>query len=111
MTPAFRTAGKPALRKSSLALLLACTSALAGCATNTPPPEISYDNAAPAVQTVDPPSPVRIVELPRPLPLPGQMKPVDGARQPAEAADPAAAADDKVSRMSLDELLNDIHNM
>ncbi|PYF02291.1 type IV secretion system protein VirB9 [Rhodopseudomonas faecalis] len=90
MTPAFRTAGKPAHRKSSLALLLACTSALAGCATNTPPPEISYDNAAPAVQTVDPPSPVRIVELPRPLPLPGQMKPVDGARQPAEATDPAA---------------------
>ncbi|WP_423416191.1 P-type conjugative transfer protein TrbG [Hyphomicrobium sp. B1] len=89
MTPAFRTAGKPALRKSSLALLLLCTSALAGCATNTPPPEISYDNAAPAVQTVDPPSPVRIVELPKPLPLPGQMKPVDGTRQPAEAADPA----------------------
>jgi len=90
MTPAFRTAGKPALRKSAFALLLLGTSALAGCATNTPPPEISYDNAAPAVQTVDPPSPVRIVELPRPLPLPGQMKPVDGARQPAEAADPAA---------------------
>ena len=60
MTPAFRTAGKPALRKYSFALLLACTSALAGCATHTPPPEISYDNAAPAVQTVDPPSPVRI---------------------------------------------------
>lgn len=32
-------------------------------------------------------------------------------RQATEAADPAAAADDKVSRMSLDELLNDIHNM
>jgi type IV secretion system protein VirB9 len=89
MTPAFRTAGKPALRKSSLALLLVCTSALAGCATNTPPPEISYDNAAPAVQTVDPPSPVRIVELPRPLPLPGQLKPVEGTRQAAEPTDPA----------------------
>lgn len=90
MTPAFRTAGKPAFRKSSVALLLACSSALAGCATNTPPPEISYDNAAPAVQTVDPPSPVRIVELPRPLPLPGQMKPVEGTRQAAESTDPAA---------------------
>ena len=89
MTPAFRTAGKPALRKSSLALLLVCTSALASCATNTPPPEISYDNAAPAVQTADPPSPVRIVELPRPLPLPGQMKPVEGTRQAAEPTDPA----------------------
>ncbi|PSJ56250.1 P-type conjugative transfer protein TrbG [Pseudaminobacter soli (ex Li et al. 2025)] len=90
MTPAFRTAGQPALRKTSLALLLACTSALVGCATNTPPPEISYDTAAPAVQTVDPPSPVRIVELPRPLPLPGQMKPVEGTRQAAEPTDPAA---------------------
>ena len=90
MTPAFRTAGKPALRNSSFALLLLGASALAGCATHTPPPEISYDNAAPAVQTVDPPSPVRIVELPKPLPLPGQMKPVDGTRQPTEAADPAA---------------------
>ena len=35
----------------------------------------------------------------------------EAARQAAEAADPAAAADDKVGRMSLDELLNDIHNM
>ena len=35
----------------------------------------------------------------------------EAARQAAEAADPEAAADDKVGRMSLDELLNDIHNM
>ena len=35
----------------------------------------------------------------------------EAARQAAEAADPAAAADDKVGSMSLDELLNDIHNM
>jgi type IV secretory pathway VirB9-like protein len=33
---------------------------------------------------------VRIVELPRPLPLPGQMKPVEGTRQATEPTDPAA---------------------
>ena len=68
MTPTFRKAGRPAFlncavpdfRKSGLPLLLLCTSAVAGCASHTPPPEISYDNAAPAVQTSDPPAPVRV---------------------------------------------------
>ncbi|MBL7373600.1 P-type conjugative transfer protein TrbG, partial [Escherichia coli] len=63
---------------------------LAGCATTTPPPEISYDNAAPAVQTIDPPAPVTVVELPRPLPLPGQLQRVEPSRRPAEPADPTA---------------------
>ena len=98
MTPTFRKAGRPAFlnravpafRKSGLPLLWLCTSALAGCAGHTPPPEISYDNAAPAVQTSDPPAPVRVVELPKPLPLPGQLKPLgkDGKPEP-EPADPA----------------------
>lgn len=90
MTPAFRKAGRPVFRKSSIPLLLLATSALAGCATANPPPEISYDNAAPAVQTVDPPAPVRVVEVPKPLPLPGQLKPVEISRQGAEPTDPAA---------------------
>jgi type IV secretion system protein VirB9 len=54
------------------------------------PPEISYDDAAPAVQTVDPPAPVTVVELPKPLPLPGQMKPVEASRRTPEPTDPAA---------------------
>ena len=62
--------------------------ALAGCATTHKPPEIAYDDAAPAVQTVDPPAPVTVVELPRPLPLPGQMKPVERSRQTPEPTDP-----------------------
>jgi type IV secretion system protein TrbG len=82
-------AGRPAFRKSSFALLLLSASALAGCAT-TKPPEIAYDDAAPAVQTVDRPAPVTVVELPKPLPLPGQMKPVERSRQSAEPADPTA---------------------
>ncbi|TPI12184.1 P-type conjugative transfer protein TrbG [Mesorhizobium sp. B4-1-3] len=99
MTPTFRKAGRPAFlnhavpgfRKSGLPLLLLCTSALAGCAGHTPPPEISYDDAAPAVIAADPPKPVQVVELPKPLPLPGQLKPVgkDGKPEP-EPADPAA---------------------
>lgn len=40
-----------------------------------------------------------------------QAEAAEAARQAAEAADPAAAADKNVSNMSLDELLNDIHNM
>ncbi|MDU6670152.1 MAG: P-type conjugative transfer protein TrbG, partial [Bradyrhizobium sp.] len=104
MTPALRkaapwSAGLPALlihvvpvfRKSALPGILLAGSALAGCATHTPPPEISYDNAVPAVQTSDPPAPVRVVELPKPLPLPGQLKPIgkDGKPEP-EPSDPAA---------------------
>ena len=89
MTPTFRKAGRPAFCKSTFAVLLMSTAALAGCATMQKPPEISYDNAAPAVQTVDPPAPVRVVELPRPLPLPGQLKPVEPSSRTPEAADPA----------------------
>jgi type IV secretion system protein VirB9 len=70
--------------------VLICTTALGGCATTTPPPDIAYDDAVPAVQTVDPPAPVTVVELPRPLPLPGQMKPVETTRRTPEPADPAA---------------------
>ena len=94
MTPPFRRAapakgGCPSLRKSALTLLLVCASTLAGCAGQTPPPDIDYDNAAPAVQASDPPAPVKVVELPKPLPLPGQMKPVGkDAKTEPEAADP-----------------------
>lgn len=95
MIPALRkaapwSAGHPAFRKSAFTAVLICTTALGGCATTTPPPNIAYDDAAPAVQTVDPPAPVTVVELPRPLPLPGQMKPVETTRRTPEPADPAA---------------------
>ncbi|MFA6031905.1 MAG: P-type conjugative transfer protein TrbG [Myxococcota bacterium] len=91
MTPTFRHAGRPAFSNASIAALLLSASALAGCAGHTPPPEISYDDAAPAVVAADPPKPVQVVELPKPLPLPGQLKPVgkDGKPIP-ELIDPAA---------------------
>ncbi len=78
------------MRKAALPIILLATTALAGCATAQKPPEISYDDAALAVQTVDPPAPVTVVELPRPLPLPGQMKPVETTRSAPEPTDPAA---------------------
>jgi type IV secretion system protein VirB9 len=64
--------------------------ALAGCAHKFIPPEINYDNAAPAKLTVDPPAPVRIVEIPQPLPLPGQLKPLEPGKAVPESPDPAA---------------------
>ncbi len=90
MKPSFRKAGNPASRTSTLGALLLSATALAGCATTQKPPEISYDDAAPAVQTADPPGPVQVVELPRPLPLPGQMKPVEESRRTPEPTDPTA---------------------
>jgi type IV secretion system protein TrbG len=96
MKPSFRKAGNPALtahaipRITTLPLLFLSVSALAGCATAHKPPEISYDNAAPAVLSVDPPAPVKVVELPKVLPLPGQLKPIDGAKLPSQPSDPAA---------------------
>ena len=48
---------------------------LAACAGRTPPPSIRYDSDdfRPAVAQPEPPRPVEIVEVPKPLPLPGQL--------------------------------------
>ena len=97
MKPSFRKAGNPALlaiayphvRAFALPLVLLSTSTLAGCATVQKPPEISYDDAPPAHLSVDPPAPVQVVELPKPLPLPGQLKPIEHGKLPPESADPA----------------------
>lgn len=89
-SPANRVPAKAQKRRAAFAVLLLSATMLAGCATMQKPPEIAYDDAMPAVQTIDPPSPVTVVELPRPLPLPGQMKPVEEARRAPEPPDPAA---------------------
>ncbi|MDA4848608.1 P-type conjugative transfer protein TrbG [Hoeflea poritis] len=53
---------------------------LAGCAGRERPPVIDFDaeDFDTAVLTAEPPKPVEIVELPKPLPLPGQLKPAPG---------------------------------
>ncbi|KTQ96357.1 conjugal transfer protein TrbG [Aureimonas ureilytica] len=85
----FRAAGRPAYRLSASIVALLAATALAGCATAVKPPIIAYDNAVPATRTIDPPPPVTVVEMPKPLPLPDQLKPVGKiGRTAPEAADP-----------------------
>jgi P-type conjugative transfer protein TrbG len=73
-------------------LVLLISTALVGCATFRPP-QISYDDEQPAVLQSDPPRPVQVVELPRQLPLPGQLKPLPAARSAPEPRDPRQRVD------------------
>jgi len=83
-----RKGGFAPFRKSGFAALLLSVTALGGCAHKFIPPDINYDTAVPAKLTVDPPAPVKIVELPKPLPLPGQLKPLAGGKEPPQSPDP-----------------------
>jgi type IV secretion system protein TrbG len=83
-----RKSGIASFRKSGLAVLLMSVTALGGCAHPFTPPDINYDNAVPAKLTADPPPPVEIVELPKPLPLPGQLKPLPGEKVPPQSPNP-----------------------
>ncbi len=64
------------------------TGALLASCTAYEPREISYDDPVEATRIADSPPPVRIVETPRPLPLPGQLKRIDADDRPPEATDP-----------------------
>jgi type IV secretion system protein VirB9 len=83
------------MRTQHLATLLLASVSLGACSTTYKPPVISYDDTPhQAVLTPDPPKPVQIVELPKLLPLPGQLKLIPGARTaPREAADPHVRVD------------------
>jgi type IV secretion system protein TrbG len=76
------------VRTTAMSMVLISGFALADCTVPFKPPDISYDDAAPAVLAADPPAPVEIVEVPKPLPLPGQLKPVPGRKMPPEPKDP-----------------------
>jgi type IV secretion system protein TrbG len=73
-------------------LVLLASTALAGCATFKPP-QINYDDERPAVLEGEPPKPVKVVELPKPLPLPGQLKPLPKKRPSPEPKDPRQRVD------------------
>jgi type IV secretion system protein VirB9 len=77
------------MQHKALPFLLLGTAALAGCSTYKPP-QISYDDTShPAVLLADPPKPVDVIQVPTPLPLPGQLKPLYGANAgPPESSDP-----------------------
>lgn len=83
------------MRATPLALLSIASLSLGACATAWKPPEISYDDTPhQAVLQPDPPKPVQVVELPKLLPLPGQLKPIPNAKTaPPENADPHARVD------------------
>jgi type IV secretion system protein VirB9 len=80
------------MQSSSLGFVLMMSTALTACATFKPP-EIGYDDEQPAVLQSDPPKPVQVVEVPKPLPLPGQLKPAPGARSAPEPRDPRQRVD------------------
>ncbi|MBL6938221.1 MAG: P-type conjugative transfer protein TrbG [Alphaproteobacteria bacterium] len=62
----------------TLSLLFLTSVSLGACSTWTPP-DIKYDDKPQAaVLQPDPPKPVQVVEVPRLLPLPGQLKPLPG---------------------------------
>jgi type IV secretion system protein VirB9 len=81
------------MRFRSCRLVLFAATALAGCATFKPP-QISYDDPPqPAVLEAEPPKPVEIVEIAKPLPLPGQLKPLPAQRSAPEPRDPKQRVD------------------
>jgi type IV secretion system protein TrbG len=62
--------------------------ALSGCSFPFKPPEIAYDDMpVPAVLQADPPRLVEVVEIPKPLPLPGQLKPLSASAKPTPEPD------------------------
>jgi len=77
------------MRSMPFATLLLASVSLVGCAA-WKPPEIKYDDTPhQAVLLPDAPKPVEIVQLPQPLPLPGQMKPIPSGRTaPVDISDP-----------------------
>jgi len=77
----------------SLYIIIVCVLPLAGCSTANAwkPPQIGYDDMEPATLEADPPKPVELVEPPKVLPLPGQLKPLPGkVTAPPEPKDPKA---------------------
>lgn len=77
------TRWRSAMVASSIAALVSA------CATNIKVPEIPLLNStaySPAVREPEPTKPVRYVEVPKPLPLPGQLKPVSRPTDPPKAA-------------------------
>ena len=84
------------MRITPLVTLLLASASLGACASAWKPPKISYDDAPrPAALQPDPPKPVQVVEIAKPLPLPDQLKLVPGVKTaPPDAADPRARIDE-----------------
>ena len=88
------------MRSNRFALVFAPLTLAACSAPRWKPPAITYNSVPhPAVLQPNPPKPVHIVELPRLLPLPGQLKPIgraqnSGSAQAQEPANPRLRVDE-----------------
>lgn len=81
------------LRKAGFVILILCATSLSGCAQKFIPPHINYDDAVQAKLLAPPPKPVQIVQIPKPLPLPGQLKPLSGGSGPTQSSNPLVRVD------------------
>ena len=86
------------MRPHTLYIVLLSSVGLGACTTFRPP-EISYDDdPKPALFQGEPPRPVEVVEIPKPLPLPGQLKAVPGGKalgpEPKNPTDRVAKANE-----------------
>ena len=88
-----RKGGFTPSRRAGFAALLLSATALGGCAHTFIPPKINYDDEVPAKLIAPTPAPVKIVELPKPLPLPGQLKPLPGEKEPPQSPNPEVRVD------------------
>ena len=76
------------LQSTAFPVIVVAASILSGCATYKPP-EIAYDD--PPIEATllpEPARPVEVVERPVPLPLPGQLMPVEDGGPLPEAGEP-----------------------
>ncbi len=94
-----RKAAEPYLRRYGFTVLLLMVTALSGCAQKFIPPKINYDNAVKATLVPPPPKPVRIVQVPEPLPLPGQLKKLPSAEAGGAAGAKSAQSSNPLVRV------------
>ncbi|ESZ38876.1 conjugative transfer protein TrbG [Mesorhizobium sp. L2C054A000] len=77
-------------------ILSASAAVLSACASKpVPPPQISYDHEdfEPAAIEKAPEKPIKVVEVPKPLPLPGQLMPAPGKPGPDKRSPEEQVAD------------------
>jgi type IV secretion system protein VirB9 len=75
-----------------LVILLLSSASLGACSTWTPP-TVKYDVPRQATLQPDLPKPVQVLEVPRLLPLPGQLKPIPPRAIVQEPTDPQVRVD------------------
>jgi type IV secretion system protein VirB9 len=81
------------MRRHHAIPLIVAAATLVAC-SGSKPPEITYDDTPhQAVAAPEPAKPVQVVELPTPLPLPAQLKPLPAVKTTPEAADPHVRVD------------------